>query len=247
MIQYSDWKKKYSDILMEFNYKEEKDNESAKILNSILESSNIIEKISKLIKNKTVFVIGSGPSLSRSISKLKNYKNSVKIAADSSLKPLVENGVVPDIIVTDLDGDRDTLEKITRTQSSIFVVHAHADNKTKLELAKNFKKCIGTTQAKPFGKIKNFGGFTDGDRGVFLASHFCAKKIILFGMDFGERIGKFSNTKRSERKIKLMKLKKGEFLLEWLSTFTRSELFTTSRPIKGFKKITYRELDITIT
>ena len=99
----------------------------------------------------------------------------------------------------------------------------------------------------PFDKIKNFGGFTDGDRGVFLANHFEAKKIILFGMDFGERIGKYSKTKKSERKIKLMKLKKGESLLEWLSTFTKSELFTTSKSIEGFKKISYKELDIIIT
>ena len=32
-------------------------------------------------------------------------------------------------------------------------------------------------------------------------------------MDFGKRIGKFSETKESERKMKLMKLKKGEELL----------------------------------
>ena len=89
--------------------------------------------------------------------------------------------------------------------------------------------------------------FTDGDRGVFLASHFEAKKIILFGMDFGKRIGKFSETKESERKMKLMKLKKGESLLEWLATITKSELFTTSKPIKGFKKISYKELDSIIT
>ena len=65
-------------------------------------------------------------------------------------------------------------------------------------------------------------------------------------MDFGNRIGKFSNTKKSERKIKLMKLKKGKLLLEWLSTKTKSELFTTSK-IKGFEKIPYKSLDIIIT
>ena len=66
-------------------------------------------------------------------------------------------------------------------------------------------------------------------------------------MDFGERIGKFSNTKKSERKIKLMKLKRGKSLLEWLATITKIELFTTSKPIKGFKKISYKDLDIIIT
>ena len=66
-------------------------------------------------------------------------------------------------------------------------------------------------------------------------------------MDFGKQIGKFSNTKKSDRDIKLKKLKIGEELLIWLSTITKSELFTTSKSIKGFKKISYKELDIIIT
>ncbi len=240
------WKKRYSDILKEFNYSEKKDSESAIVLNSLLKKSNTIEKIIRLIEGNTVFVIGSGPSLSTSIPRLKKYRKSIKIAADSALKPLVENGIIPDIIITDLDGDEATMKKIAKTKS-IFVVHAHGDNIEKLELVKKFKNCIGTTQSKPFSKIQNFGGFTDGDRGVFLANYFNAKKIILFGMDFGNKIGKFSNTKKTERKTKLQKLKKGENLLEWLSTFTKSELFTTSKSIQGFKKISYKELDIIIT
>jgi hypothetical protein len=240
------WKKRYADILKEFNYSEKKDKESAILLNSILKESNVNQKIIRLVEGKTVFVIGSGPSLLTAIPVLKRYKKSIKIAADSSLEPLVKNEIMPNIIITDLDGDEDTLKKIGKTQA-IFVVHAHGDNIEKLALAKKFKNCIGTTQSKPFSKIQNFGGFTDGDRGVFLANHYGAKKIILFGMDFGEKIGKFSNTKKIDRETKLMKLKKGENLLEWLSTIAKSELFTTSKSIKGFQKISYKELDIIIT
>jgi len=240
------WKKRYSDILREFRFSEKEDKKSAILLNSILKKSDIDKKIKNMVKGKTVFVIGSGPSLSLAIPKLKKYEKIVKIAADSSIKPLVENDIIPDIIVTDLDGDEDTLKKVGKT-NSIFVVHAHGDNKEKLGLVKEFKNCIGTTQSTPFSKIQNFGGFTDGDRSIFLANHFQAKKIVLFGMDFGERIGKFSKTKKSERKIKLKKLKRGKSLLEWLSSFTKSELFTTSKSIKGFKKISYKELDIIIT
>ena len=93
----SGWKKKYSDILKEFKYNEKRDIESAIILDSILKKSKINEKISSLIKDKSVFVIGSGPSLSTAIPKLKKLKKSVKIAADSSVKPLVENGIIPDL------------------------------------------------------------------------------------------------------------------------------------------------------
>jgi len=240
------WKKRYFSILKELNYSQKKDKESALILDSILQKTDTIKKIEKLIQDKTVFVIGSGPSLSFAIPKLKKLKRSIKIAADSSLKPLVDNGIIPDIIVTDLDGNEDTIKKISKTKS-IFVIHAHGDNIEKLEMVKKIKNCIGTTQTNPFNKIKNFGGFTDGDRGVFLASHFNAKKIILFGMDFGNKIGKFSNTKKSDREIKLKKLEIGMNLLIWLSTITKSELFTTSKPIEGFKKISYKDLDNIIT
>jgi len=242
----SGWKKRYLLILKELDYSQKKDKESAIILDSILKKTNTIEKISKMIEGKTVFVIGSGPSLSKAIPKLKKLKRTIKIAADSSLKPLVDNGIIPDIVVTDLDGDENTIKKIAKTKS-IFVIHAHGDNIEKLELVKEIKNKIGTTQSNPFNKIQNFGGFTDGDRGVFLASYFGAKKIILFGMDFGNKIGRFSNTKKSDRKMKLKKLEIGESLLIWLSTFTKSELFTTSKPIKGFKKTSYKDLDIIIT
>ena len=242
----SGWKKRYLLILKELDYSQKKDKESAIILDSILKKTDTTEKISKMIEAKTVFVIGSGPSLSKAIPKLKKLKRTIKIAADSSLKPLVDNGIIPDIVVTDLDGDENTIKKIAKTKS-IFVIHAHGDNIEKLELVKEIKNKIGTTQSNPFNKIQNFGGFTDGDRGVFLASYFGAKKIILFGMDFGNKIGRFSNTKKSDRKVKLKKLEIGESLLIWLSTITKSELFTTSKPIKGFKKTSYKDLDIIIT
>ena len=242
----SGWKRRYQSILKELNYSEKKDKESALILDTILKETDNTQKITKLIQGKTVFVIGSGPSLSFALPKLKKLKKSIKIAADSSLKPLLENGIIPDIVVTDLDGDEDAIKKLSK-KKSIFVIHAHGDNIEKLHMVKKIKNCIGTTQTEPFNKIQNFGGFTDGDRGVFLASHFNAKKIILFGMDFGTRIGKFSNTKKSDRQIKLKKLKIGEELLMWLATITKSELFTTSMAIKGFKKIPYKDLDIIIT
>ena len=173
------------EIIKEFKFDEKKDNESAIQLNSLLKNTKANNKLTNLIRGKTVVVIGSGPSLSRDINKIKNLPKLTKIAADSSVKILVENQIIPEIIVTDLDGDEHTLKKLART-NSVFVVHAHGDNIEKIKIAKRFKHWIGTTQSTAFGKLQNFGGFTDGDRAVFLASHFCAEKIILIGMDFGE-------------------------------------------------------------
>ena len=62
-------------------------------------------------------------------------------------------GIIPDIIVTDLDGNEDTIKKISKTKS-IFVIHAHGDNIEKLQMVKKMKNCIGTTQTNPFNKFK---------------------------------------------------------------------------------------------
>ena len=61
------WKTRYLSILKELKYSEKKDKESAIILDSILRKTKNVEKVEKLIQGNTVFVIGSGPSLSFAI------------------------------------------------------------------------------------------------------------------------------------------------------------------------------------
>ena len=70
----SGWGERYLSILKELNYSEKKDKESAIILDSILKKTDTIEKVREIIQGKTVFVIGSGPSLSIAIPKLKVKK-----------------------------------------------------------------------------------------------------------------------------------------------------------------------------
>ena len=239
------WESKYRGILKDFGYSRKKDYQSCKLLNSILPKKTPIVKIRDIIGNKPVFIIGAGPSLSSCIPILKKYKKITKIVADGATKAIIENNLKPNIIVTDLDGDIKSLKKAGRT-NTIMVVHAHGDNTKKIHLVKNFKNCIGTTQTKPLGKIRNFGGFTDGDRCVFLANHFKAKKIILFGMDFGTRIGRYSKTRVVNRNIKIAKLQRGKKLLEWLAQKSQSELYSTTR-IEGFMKINFQDIDNIIT
>ena len=231
---YDDWDSQYLDIVNEFRYNIIDDINSAIYLNTILKEPNIT-RLSNIIRDKTVAVIGAGTSLKRAIPTIKHL-DMIMIVADSAVAPLAANNIRPDIIVTDLDGDESALLSFADTDC-IFVVHAHGDNRSKLDLAKKIKNCIGTTQAEPFEKIQNFGGFTDGDRAVFLAEHFGAKQIVLFGMDLGRKIGRYSNTNKIEYYLKLQKLAKAKSLLEWLAGFARAELYTTSSNIDGFKKI----------
>ena len=239
------WESKYREILKDFGYSRKKDTQSCKLLDSLLPKKIRIAEIKDLIEKKPVFVVGAGPSLPSSISILKKHKKITKIVADGATKAIIENGLKPDIVVTDLDGDIKSLKKAGRT-NTIMLVHAHGDNSEKIHFVKNFKNCIGTTQTKPLGKIHNFGGFTDGDRCVFLANHFKAKKIILLGMDFGTRIGKYSKTRVISRTTKIKKLRRGKKLLEWLAKKSESKLYSTTK-IRGFTKINFQDIDNIIT
>jgi len=235
------WGGKYAKILKEFNFSRKEDVESARVLNSIMKTKFPTKRLEKKIKNQTVFVVGAGASLVSSIPILKKYKNITKIVADGATRALIENKIRPDIVVTDLDGDPEFLSKASKG-GAIMVVHSHGDNIEKLHLAIEFRSCVGTTEGRPFGRIHNFGGFTDGDRCVFLAKYFMAKKTILFGMDFGPRIGRYSKIRVYDRRIKLRKLQRGKKLLEWLASKDNSGLYTT-KPIKGFTRIRAASLE----
>ncbi|HEX7627608.1 MAG TPA: 6-hydroxymethylpterin diphosphokinase MptE-like protein [Candidatus Methanoperedens sp.] len=106
------------------------------------------------------------------------------IAADGATSVLMNNAITPDIIVTDLDGNMDDEAKANEL-GAIMVVHAHGDNIDALgEELPRLKRVIGTTQSKPLDNVYNFGGFTDGDRCVFLAKEMGAKSITIIGFDF---------------------------------------------------------------
>ena len=235
------WKTLFKEIRKEFGYKEIDDLHSAQKLNSFLKKKFLKKEFQELISGKVVFVIGAGPSLSKSLSYIKRCKNVTKIVADGAVQALLEKNIMPDILVTDLDGDLKSIKKIGKTKIPI-IVHAHGDNFDRLEMVKNFSNVNGTTQTNRFGKIENFGGFTDGDRCVFLGEFFGAKKIVLIGMDFGQEIGKYSKQKVTNRKIKLKKLKFGKKILEWFAIKTKTELYST-KSIKGYKKIRLLDLE----
>ncbi len=236
----SGWYKKYNEILEEFNYEKDDEIKSATLLNSILKYKFPINKLRSLIEDRVVFVIGAGPSVSSALVVLKKF-GATKITADGATKLLVENNITPDIVVTDLDGCEGYIEKINN-EKTIIIVHAHGDNYNRLKLVTKLKNCVGTTEGIPFGNIHNFGGFTDGDRCVFLASYFNAKKIVLLGMDFGNKIGRYSKNIILNKNMKIKKMKKAKILLEWLASKKKMKFYTTSNKIKGFEKISYNDI-----
>ena len=235
------WKTQFKQIRKEFGYLEKDDLISVRKLDSLLKGKNSKREFQNMIQGKTVFIIGAGPSLTKSLKYIKKSKNVTKIVADGAVRALLEKNIKPDILVTDLDGDLKSIEKIGKTMIPI-IVHAHGDNYEKLEIVKKLKNVVGSTQTRKIGKIENFGGFTDGDRCVFLAEYFNASKIVLIGMDFGQKIGKYSKHRIINRKIKIKKLKFWKKIVEWIGTKSKADLFSTNR-IKGYKRIRMVDLE----
>ena len=240
------WEGRYARILDEFGYSRSRDRRAARVLDSVLRAAGagghqrvLRLRLKNMILDRPVFVVGAGPSVYRAPPILGRHGKSTVIAADSAVGPLIRSGVFPDIVVTDLDGDLGALRRASRR--AIMVVHAHGDNIDKLHMAASFAECVGTAQSGSYGAVSSFGGFTDGDRSVFLAHHFGAKRIVLLGMDMGCRIGRHSQTSRSERQTKLAKLRVASSLLGWLAT-KNPEIYSTSE-IPGVRRIVTSQID----
>lgn len=196
-MEFEDWKPLYKEMISEFGYSEEEDRKAAKILVELRESDGL----TPLTEMKGRQIEISGPYYSE-------RESEFTIAAGSSLKEMIDQGIEPELIVTDLDGDT-SLQSEMNTNGIPVMMHAHGDNIKLLgKWAERFKgHVIPTCQCEPPEKsIYNFGGFTDGDRAAFVAEHFGAKKIILNGWDFEEA--------HDGGKIKQKKLRWAKMLLK---------------------------------
>jgi 2-amino-4-hydroxy-6-hydroxymethyldihydropteridine diphosphokinase len=183
-LDFEQWSPYYHLILHEFGFSEDMDLASGRILASIIDRSRICSpKCVSASIGREVTVCGDGPGLETSLRKIQ-LKRTV-IAADGATSCLMDLGVVPDLIVTDLDGSIDP-QLEANSLGAIAVIHAHGDNMDAIRtyVPRFVGRITPTTQAEPWGPLMNFGGFTDGDRAVMLARHFGAEWIDLVGFDF---------------------------------------------------------------
>lgn len=199
-LKFIDWKPLYEEILSDFGYSKEEDRRSAEILVE-LRGTDSLSPLREL-KSSTVEI--GGPYFSKS-------DIGITVAAGASVSQIVSEGVRPDIMVTDLDGDNE-LQHELNLKGVPAIIHAHGDNIKQIKKwAEKFEgSVISTCQCEPpKGDIYNFGGFTDGDRACFIAEHFGAKKIVLNGWDFDLPFD-------PENSQKLKKLKWAKKLIEHL-------------------------------
>lgn len=217
------WRPWYERIASRLDLDPLEDGRAAKALNELLPDPDLAG-LSELIEGKECAVLGAGPSLEadlRSIARSR-WITKVLITADGATSALLKYRP-PDVIVTDLDGN--VKDQLTAWPlGSWMVVHAHGDNMNRVRevVPQISERIIGTTQVRPFGKLHNFGGFTDGDRAAFMAHELGASRIYLAGMDLGKKIGRYSGDKDSGRKF--IKLEICRELLAWLAGELGAEL-----------------------
>ncbi|MCI4360146.1 MAG: DUF115 domain-containing protein, partial [Thermoplasmata archaeon] len=107
------------------------------------------------------------------------------VAAAGAAARCLDGGIVPDVITTDLDGPVAS-EIAAGSRGAALVVHAHGDNLAAIEewLPQIDGELAGSWAGEPTESLLNVGGFTDGDRGAYLAAHLGARRVLLWGFEF---------------------------------------------------------------
>ncbi len=198
-MDYAIWEPFYLKILDDFGFSRQADEAVAQELDRLLGGRRASDvDLRSLLDGKEITVAGNGPNVAAEVGEARG----VLITADEATSVALARGLRPAVLVTDLDGD--VADQVrANEQGTIAVVHGHGDNGPSVrEWAPRFRgKTIATTQSRPSGSLMNFGGFTDGDRAVFLADHFSAKTIHLVGFDFQNPNEKDRDKRTKQRKL----------------------------------------------
>ena len=182
-MEWAEWRPLYLRIMDDLGFDLKADMESAEILSRLVVSKRIpnycaiVEKL-----GQRVSIIGAAASLEDDIDTLS--EGDTMISAGSATDRLMKIGIIPDILVTDLDGYVDyEIEAIEK--GALAFIHAHGDNLAKINeiVPRLTMPFVPTVQCKPFGNVYNFGGFTDGDRAALISLHFGVERIRTIGWD----------------------------------------------------------------
>ena len=178
-----EWETFYARILADMGYSREDDESAVRVLKAVTLNSDLTDPDDvrdRFSEMATVF--GDADCLEDDISS--NPPVGTLICAGSAVSRLMTLGIVPDVVVTDLDGDMEPqLEASNR--GALTFIHAHGDNTDAIrEWAGRFRgPVILTTQSRPENTVFCFGGFTDGDRAVCIAQEMGCRTVLLEGFD----------------------------------------------------------------
>jgi uncharacterized Rossmann fold enzyme len=206
-MEFETWEPVYESLLADFGYPRPGDERARDRLATLMADQSTYDPADLPLEGATVAIAGAGPSLEAEGDRANAAD--VVLAASTATDRLERAGVGVDCMVTDLDKNPETGRRLTASGRPV-VVHAHGDNVPAVERwVPEYDPAfvVPTTQAEPAGPVRNFGGFTDGDRAAFLADHFGAAELEFVGWDFEDP---------SVDAAKRHKLRWAERLLHWL-------------------------------
>lgn len=197
-MDWNDWKPLYNEIRERLDIDSTQDQKATKILSQLIleiDPKPLIARLKGKVGGQDIVVFGSGPSLQSHIdivTKDPILSKGVFVAADGATSALLEKNAKCDIIVTDLDGDMNDIQYASNN-GALVIVHAHGDNLPLVtKYVHELGPVLGSTQVEPLPNVFLWGGFTDGDRACYIVSHYRPRRFILAGMDFGEKVGRWS-------------------------------------------------------
>lgn len=189
-MEYAEWAPYYRRIATEFAFPFGAEEASALELLRLLSESareGASERLRARLADRDAVVVGLAPgSAAPPLHRLPpSDRRPALLAADGAAERCLAAGVVPDVVVTDLDGPVAS-EVAANARGALVLVHAHGDNRPALrEWVPQFPGALaGSWAGAPRAGLVDFGGFTDGDRAAFLAEAMGARRILLFGFDF---------------------------------------------------------------
>ena len=179
----SDWEHLYTEILEDMGYSREEDESTVRVLKAVTVNCDLVDPddVRDLFSGACT-VAGDADCLESDIERFP--PTGTLVSSGSAVHRLLDAGLTPDVVVTDLDGDMPSqLEASSR--GALTFVHAHGDNAEAVrEWAGMFRgPVVLTTQSRPESTVFDFGGFTDGDRAVCISQELGASSIRLIGFD----------------------------------------------------------------
>jgi hypothetical protein len=203
-VEYATWAGRYRAIQQEFGFSLDREERAADLLERQLRPRDREAPLARLrarINGRDAIVVGRAPGAGPPpVWRLPAHTPApVLIAADGAAADCLAAGLVPSLIVSDLDGPVES-EVAANGRGSLVVIHAHGDNVPALErwVPEFPGELAGSWAGPPRPALINVGGFTDGDRSAFLAEAMGARSIRLWGFDF-ERVRE-TDPERQERK-----------------------------------------------
>ncbi|WP_380677110.1 6-hydroxymethylpterin diphosphokinase MptE-like protein [Salinigranum sp. GCM10025319] len=216
-MNFDEWEPVYERILASFGFDRAADERARDRLRSLVDGRACYDTgvLARRVDGETVAVVGAAPCLSNEIDRAAAVDR--VFAASTAADVCRDHGVSVDLMVTDLDKNPETAVEFTHEGTPV-AAHAHGDNVPALdEWLPRFDRdyTIPTTQAEPVSPVRNFGGFTDGDRAAFLADHLGADSLVFVGWAFDDP---------TVDAVKREKLRWAARLLTWLES-RRGERF----------------------